>query len=266
MMLGTLALAGWFLVLLMLERVRPLRASVSEKSVRLVRNVVLGAIAFGIVELLQPRVLEAVAHFIGARTLEVLRSRPSWMHVARVGVSFLLLDYTLWIWHRVNHTLPFLWRFHRVHHVDLDLDVSTAVRFHFGEFTLSIAIRALQFALIGGDFALLGAWQAALFASVLFHHSNVRLPERVDRMLALVLVTPRMHGIHHSDVHAETDSNWSSLLSVWDRLHGTLRLDVRQERIRIGVPAYPTEDDVRVARMLTLPFESRTDDWLEETR
>jgi sterol desaturase/sphingolipid hydroxylase (fatty acid hydroxylase superfamily) len=265
MSVASLAAAAWFVILLGLESARPLRASVSKKSVRIGRNVVLAATAFGIVAVLQPPVLDAVARTIGAHTSDVFQRSPAWLWSgARIVVSFLLLDYTLWIWHLVNHTVPFLWRFHRVHHVDRDLDVSTALRFHFGELTLSIAFRALQLALIGGDLALLGAWQGAVLASVLFHHSNVRFPERLDRLMTLLIVTPRMHGIHHSDVHAETDSNWSSLLSVWDRLHGTLRLDVPQERIRIGVPAYETEPDVRLARVLALPFEPERDDWLEK--
>jgi sterol desaturase/sphingolipid hydroxylase (fatty acid hydroxylase superfamily) len=265
MNVASLSAAAWFVILLVLESARPLRASVSKKSVRIGRNVVLAATAFGIVALLQPPVLEAVARALGTHTLDLIQRRPTWLWSgARIVVSFLVLDYTLWIWHRLNHTVPFLWRFHRVHHVDRDLDVSTALRFHFGEFTLSVALRALQLALIGGDLALLGGWQGAVLASVLFHHSNVRLPERLDRLMTLLVVTPRMHGIHHSDVHAETDSNWSSLLSVWDRLHGTLRLDVAQERIRIGVPAYETEHDVRLARVLVLPFEAEHDDWLEK--
>jgi sterol desaturase/sphingolipid hydroxylase (fatty acid hydroxylase superfamily) len=103
-----------------------------------------------------------------------------------------------------------------------------------------------------------------LEAATLFHHSNWRLPIKLERILNLIIVTPRMHGIHHSDVRAETDSNWSSLLSIWDRLHGTLRLDVPQERIRIGVTAYQREQDVRLARVLVLPFEPQRDDWRGE--
>jgi len=251
-------LAGLFAGLLLLERVRPLRASVSSKGVRVARNVALGALSFGILAALQPPVLDWATGSEAARSMALLEL-PAWVTVT---LSVLFLDYTLWVWHWLNHKVQFLWRFHLVHHVDRDLDASTALRFHFGELTLSIGVRALQLVVIGGDLVVLGAWQGALFASVLFHHSNVRLPGRLDRALTLLFVSPRMHGIHHSTVHAETDSNWSSLFTFWDRLHGTLRLDVPQERIRIGVPAW-ADSDVPIARMATIPFGPQRDDWLE---
>jgi sterol desaturase/sphingolipid hydroxylase (fatty acid hydroxylase superfamily) len=258
------ALAAMAALLFVAEHVRPLRRTVSDKTVRIARNVVVGASSFGLLAVLQPPVLDWVAHGGFAGSLAVLDGR-AWPPVVKVIVAVLFLDYTLWIWHWLNHKVPFLWRFHLVHHVDRDLDASTGVRFHFGEMTLSIGFRAAQLAVIGGDFAVLGAWQAVLFASVLFHHSNVRLPERVDRALTWLVVTPRMHGIHHSHVHAETDSNWSSLFTIWDRLHGTLRLDVPQERIRIGVPAHAEESSVTLPRLLVMPFTKQRDDWLEGT-
>lgn len=260
---GPIALAGWFVALMLLEQARPLRATVASKPVRVARNVALGALSFGILAAVQPHALDWTTRFVGAHELAWMRQRTGWPPGSRIVLSFLFLDLTLWIWHWANHKVPFLWRFHLVHHVDRDLDASTALRFHFGEFTLSIGFRAVQFALIGGDLALLAAWQSAVFACVLFHHSNLRLPEKVDRWLSFLIVTPRMHGIHHSKVHAETDSNWSSLLSMWDRLFGTFRDDVPQDRIEIGVPAHASERDVELAHILVLPFERQRDDWLE---
>ena len=104
-------------------------------------------------------------------------------------------------------------------------------------------------------------WQAVLFASILFRHSNVRLPRRFEAVLALFVVTPRMHGIHHSARPDETNSNWSSLLSVWDFLHRTFRLDVPDEAVVIGVPAYLDAREVTIGRFLTLPFRRQRDDW-----
>src|SRR6185436_10383350 len=109
--------------------------------------------------------------------------------------------------------------------------------FHFGELALSVPVRAAQMIVIGVDPSALWLWQTIVFASILFHHSNLRLPRSLESVLVRLIVTPRMHGIHHSDRVEETNSNWSSLLSVWDVLHRTLRLDVPQERITIGVPA-----------------------------
>jgi sterol desaturase/sphingolipid hydroxylase (fatty acid hydroxylase superfamily) len=97
-------------------------------------------------------------------------------------------------------------------------------------------------------------WQSFLFVSILFHHSNVRLPVEVERRLNLLLVTPRMHGIHHSTVRAERDANWSSGLTLWDKLHGTLRLNVPQAEIEIGVPAYRAPEELGLFEVLKLPF------------
>ncbi|MGZ5444209.1 MAG: sterol desaturase family protein [Thermoanaerobaculia bacterium] len=163
------------------------------------------------------------------------------------------------IWHWANHRVPFLWRFHLTHHVDLD--ASTALRFHFGELALSIPVRTAQIAVIGADPLAVAVWQAILFASILFHHSNIRLPRRFEAVLARLIVTPRMHGIHHSARKDETNSNWAALLSVWDFVHRTFRFDVPDERIVIGVTAYRSPREVTIGRILTLPFRRQRNDW-----
>jgi sterol desaturase/sphingolipid hydroxylase (fatty acid hydroxylase superfamily) len=104
-------------------------------------------------------------------------------------------------------------------------------------------------------------WQTILFASILFHHSNVRLPLALERVLVRLIVTPRMHGIHHSDREDETNSNWSSMFSVWDFLHRTFRLDVPNEDVVIGVPAYRDGRDVTIGKLLTMPFRKQRKDW-----
>ena len=177
---------------------------------------------------------------------------PRW---ARDVVAVLLLDYTLYWWHVLEHRAPLLYRFHQVHHADLELDVSTAVRFHAGEFIASVPWRAAQIVVIGASPRAFAHWQRLTMLSVLFHHSNVRLPIALERRLAALVVTPRLHGIHHSNVAAEQDSNWSSGLTLWDRAHGTLRANVPQDEIEIGVAAYRHPRDVSLARSLAMPFE-----------
>ena len=177
---------------------------------------------------------------------------PAW---ARDALAVLLLDYTLYWWHVLEHRLTWLYRFHQVHHADLELDASTAARFHFGEFLLSVPWRAAQILVLGASPRALGVWQRLTMASVLFHHSNLRLPLVVERALARVLMTPRLHGIHHSIVRDEQDSNWSSGLTVWDRLHGTFRDDVVQQEIELGVPSRRTPAEVALRPSLTMPFE-----------
>ena len=121
----------------------------------------------------------------------------------------------------------------------------------------------MQVALIGADPFAVALWQLLLVASILFHHSNLRLPWAVERVLVRLVVTPRMHGIHHSDYENETNSNWSSLLSAWDWIHGTLLLNVPQRDVAIGVPSYRDPREVTLGKALALPFRRQREDWKE---
>ncbi len=252
--------AATFLLITALEWRWPLRRSVEPKLRRIVRNLSVGAVSYALLTFAQAPLLTPVAAWVESRGIGLLHlvALPRALEIA---IALILLDYTLWIWHWLNHKVPVLWRFHLVHHVDRDLDASTALRFHFGELLLSVLYRALQVVVIGADVTSLWVWQTILFISILFHHSNLRLPLSIDRVLAPLLVTPRMHGIHHADVHELADSNWSSLLSVWDLLHRTFRLDIAQESITIGVPAYHDARDVTLGNVLVLPFRKQRDDW-----
>jgi sterol desaturase/sphingolipid hydroxylase (fatty acid hydroxylase superfamily) len=252
-----------FIIFTAAEARRPLRNSRESKLRRTGRNLAVAGITAALTAAVQRAVLAPVARKTTERRLGLLNQLRAPRPV-RIAAGVLLLDYTLWWWHRANHRVPLLWRFHLVHHVDLDLDSSTALRFHFGEMALSVFFRAAQFRLLGIDPIAASLWQTALLVSILFHHSNLRLPVDVERRLANVLVTPRMHGIHHSDVRDETDSNWSSLLSCWDFLHHTFRFDVPQSAITIGVPAWQQSDDVTFCRILAMPFEDQRDDWTDD--
>jgi len=242
------------------ERFAPLRRTVESKLRRIVRNLSVGGVSLALMSLIQAPLLQPVASWI-VRERTGLIQLVQWPRWIETLLAVVLLDYTLWWWHWASHRVPFFWRFHLVHHIDRDMDASTALRFHFGELALSVPVRAVQMILIGVDSRTLWLWQTILFASLLFHHSNVRLPLRFERLLVRLIVTPRMHGIHHSDRRDETNSNWSSLLSVWDYLHRTMRFDVPQEQIVIGVPAYHDADDVTLGKVLLLPFEPQRDDW-----
>jgi sterol desaturase/sphingolipid hydroxylase (fatty acid hydroxylase superfamily) len=180
----------------------------------------------------------------------------------QVLLSMALLDYTLYIWHVLSHKVPLLWRCHVVHHIDLDLDASTAIRFHFSELALSVLWRVLQVRCLGINPGALSLWQTFLMFNILFHHSNVKLPLQFEVVLNWLVVTPRMHGIHHSIIEAETNANWSSGLTLWDRVHHTYRMDIPQDNIVIGVPAYRLKEEVGLWRMLILPFVSQPPIWL----
>ena len=246
-------LVGVFAVGLVGERFFPLRRVTTSKSRRVFRNLGISAVSATALQLvffpgvlwLSRSVGESQGGLLGA-----LRLDPR----IKIALGILLFDYSLYLWHRLNHVLPFLWRFHNVHQVDLDMDVSTASRFHFGELILSTGYRSLQVVLIGADPFTLLLFEILVITAAQFHHSNLRLPLGFERGLGRILVTPRMHGIHHSIVRDETDSNWSTIFPFWDRLHGTLRLGVAQGEITIGVPSYREDREVSFFRLLLLPF------------
>jgi sterol desaturase/sphingolipid hydroxylase (fatty acid hydroxylase superfamily) len=254
LVLGALGALAW------LERRRPLREERESKLARSARNLAVAGAGAAALQLLEKPVAERLTALVERRRWGLLKVArlPAWLEVA---LGCVLLDYTLYLWHVLTHRVPLLWRFHVVHHADLDLDATTALRFHFGELALSVPWRAAQILLLGISPRTLSIWQTLLMLSILFHHSNVRLPVRLERRLNRLVVTPRMHGIHHSTVREETDSNWSSGLALWDRLHGTLRLDVPQAALDIGVPAYRDPRELGLADLLSMPFGEERPTW-----
>jgi sterol desaturase/sphingolipid hydroxylase (fatty acid hydroxylase superfamily) len=179
---------------------------------------------------------------------------------ARFAAAFVALDCWTYWWHRANHAMPLLWRFHRMHHSDPAMDVSTATRFHAGEVALSSGLRLGIVLLAGIPLAALVAYEVALLIFTQFHHANIALPAGLDRVLRGAIVSPNMHKVHHSVERAEMDSNYSSILSVWDRLFGTFhgRDDCRS--IVFGVPGMRDEPHQTVAGMLRTPFDSQPRD------
>ena len=255
-----LALTSLFLILFVLERFVPLRTARHALARRLIVNLCISALAIGAAAaLVQPTVTATLRQVSERRFgLIYLVDLPA---PVQLVVGFVLMDLMFYYWHRANHKIPFLWRFHNVHHIDPDLDVSTAFRFHFGEVAMSAGFRVVQIALIGVTPLTFAIYELIFQANTLFHHSNVRLPVRVERLLNKILVTPRMHGIHHSEIWCENNSNYSVVFPWWDRLHRTLRLNVPQSRIVIGIPGYAAAADSRLASALLLPFVRQRSYW-----
>lgn len=265
MIAGGAALGLAALALFAAEKKRPLRKPTQAEPGRSIANLVLGAMSMATVALIEApltRPLSERAERKRDGLVQMLRL-PAW---ARDAAAVLLMDYTVYLWHVATHKVPFLWRLHLVHHIDLDLDTTTALRFHAADMAISAPYRAAQVALIGVSPRALKLWQGWFFASILFHHSNLALPEWIERLLARFVTTPRMHGIHHSAVQDETDSNWSSGFALWDHLHGTFRLDVPQAEITIGVPAYRAPEDTNIAASLAMPFGHERDAWAPSER
>jgi sterol desaturase/sphingolipid hydroxylase (fatty acid hydroxylase superfamily) len=244
-------------VLAIAERRRPLRRAKEPGPERVGRNLAIGVLAALTTAASELPVIAPARHLAERRQLGLLR----WLRAPRalkVVLGFLLLDYTLYLWHRLNHHASFLWRFHAVHHIDRDLDSTTGLRFHFGELGLSAGFRAAQILLIGVDPGTMAVWQHVLLLSVVFHHSNLELPGDLEERLNQVVVTPRMHGIHHSVLGREMNSNYASLLPWWDWLHRTFRADVPQSTITVGVEGFLEADRVTLERSLTLPFRDES--------
>jgi sterol desaturase/sphingolipid hydroxylase (fatty acid hydroxylase superfamily) len=243
----------WGLLLAVLERRFPLRPRTQPFGARFRTNLLLALTqlaAASLVVVPAAAWLRVALDAEGWGLLPALDLGPTL--AAACGV--LLLDASFYLWHRANHRLTFLWRFHRVHHSDPDLDVTTALRFHFGEVLLSTTLRIAQLLLMGVPAAAFLIYAGAFQAAVLFHHSNLCLPVRLDRALSWLIVTPRLHGVHHSQVRAETNSNFSVLTSLWDRIGGSLRHATDDRAVRIGLSEYPADPDNRPLRTLARPF------------
>ena len=251
---GTLATVVYF------EIKRPLRKSRQNKITHDERNVLMSLMSAATIALTEKPVTTPLSQAVERNRWGLLKVRPLpvWTELL---LSVVLLDYTLYMWHYLTHRVPFLWRFHLAHHVDLDLDASTALRFHAGEMLLSVPWRAAQVRLLGISPLALSLWQTLTLMEIMFHHSNIRLPESLEKRLCHLIVTPRMHGIHHSIAREETASNWGTIFSWPDRLHGTMQLNVPQNSITIGVAAYQNPKELTVGRILRLPFAVDRPSW-----
>jgi len=250
---GTPILISIFIILFVLESLFQLRKRVQSRWKRIVINVIVSIPAFALLKIVFIPAMVFLAyksqewHF----GLNYIFTAPEWL---KMGVTFLLLDYSNYVWHILLHKLPILWRFHLVHHTDSDLDITTAFRFHFGEMIGSVLYRGVAIILVGASPLSVLIYEIVFEAATQFHHSNTRIPFRVERILNFLIVTPRMHGVHHSIVRAETDSDYSIVFSFWDRLHKTIRLNVPQSKIVIGVPQYSDAGELTIGALLKMPF------------
>ncbi|MEO3472036.1 sterol desaturase family protein [Roseomonas sp. CAU 1739] len=179
---------------------------------------------------------------------------PAWL--AGV-VSVVLLDLLVYLQHRVFHAVPVLWRLHRVHHADPELDASSGLRFHPVEILLSLAIKAVAVVALGAPAAAVLVFEVLLNATALFNHANVAIPGWLDRVLRRVLVTPDMHRVHHSEIRGEMDSDYGFCLSCWDRLFRTYVAEPSQGQLGmvIGVPGYRADTEQRIDRLLLQPLK-----------
>ncbi len=192
-----------------------------------------------------------------------LLNRVAVPSAAAVLIAFLIFDLAIYLQHVIFHAVPALWRVHRMHHADLDFDVTTGVRFHPVEILLSLGFKLGVVCIVGPPALAVLLFEVALNATSMFNHANLRIPANVDAWLRWILVTPDMHRVHHSIAVDETNSNFGFNLPWWDRLLGTYlaQPEAGHERMTIGINLFRDPDELRLGRMLLQPFRASAGDY-----
>lgn len=219
--------------------------------VHVARNVTLGLINGVVITLWFSALVASSAQWSSIHRFGLLHWLPLPPEVHRIA-GFIAFDLWMYGWHRANHLMPFLWRFHRVHHSDAALDTSSAYRFHMGEMLISTILRLAVIPLLGIPLKELVLYEIILQPVILFHHSNIALPEVWDRWLRILVVSPNMHRVHHSDLPMETNSNYSSIFSFWDRLLWTYR-QREVATVQFGLKEFRDPRWETLGGILTLP-------------
>ena len=254
---------GIFAVMALWELVAPRRRLTQPKAVRWANNIGLVFFNSFLVRLAFPAAAVGMAVFAREQGWGVLNyfAVPYWLAVVAAVV---VLDFFIWLQHVMVHAVPALWRLHRMHHADLDFDVTTGARFHPLEILLSMLIKFAVIAVLGPPVLAVIVFEVLLNATSMFNHSNVRIPEGVDRVLRLFVVTPDMHRVHHSVEDDETNSNFGFNLPWWDRLFGTYRAQPRagHEGMTIGIRTFRDGKWCSwITGMLAIPFVGRISDY-----
>lgn len=227
----------WFLAIFVGERIfrsarYPKNWVPGQSHRRVVRNISLSLINF----VLSPLLIIPITLFLSS----LLPSwRPGWMnHWGFIVMDLLILDVFLYWWHRANHELPFLWRFHQVHHLDEFLDSTTALRFHFGEVFLSAIARVIVIVAFAIPITSVIVIEVILMICTIFHHSNLKIPPKFETWLRKLIVTPAIHWVHHHPRKKDTDSNYAAIFSWWDRWFGSRNARLRWQDMKIGVEGH----------------------------
>ena len=256
-LLGMSSAGLLLLILLLWEGVRPFfaffRARAKERALHGMLNLLLWGCNAVLIAFLLASLWQATASWSAANGFGLLRmvNMPVW---ASTCVAVLVFDFWTYWWHRMSHRIRFLWRFHRVHHSDPNMDVTTAVRFHFGEIIMSSLLRVPILLILGAAAWQLALYEVIMFPVVLLHHANVALPEPMDRLLRIFVASPFMHKVHHSRLRVETDSNYTSFLSVWDRLFQSFKLKDDYAAIDFGLKEFDDQASQTLAGMLKTPL------------
>lgn len=249
------ALAAW-------EIAAPRRLLLMPKARRWLANLGILIVNAVVVRAVAPAAAVGIAMFAEQRGIGLLHA-VDWPQPLEILLAVLALDLAIYLQHVMFHAVPLLWRLHRVHHADLDFDVTTGTRFHPIEILLSLAIKAAAIFLIGASVFAVLIFEIVLNLTSMFNHSNIRIPKAADAVLRWFIVTPDMHRVHHSIHRDETDRNFGFNLPWWDRLFGTYRGAPRSghEKMVIGIPSFrDPRHCITLPGMLLLPFQGERDD------
>jgi sterol desaturase/sphingolipid hydroxylase (fatty acid hydroxylase superfamily) len=246
---------GVFVVIALWELITPRRKQVIGRGWRWPNNLGVVAVNTLLVRILFPTTAVGLALLAQSRGFGLFNviALPAW---AGIVASVVILDLAIYLQHVLFHAVPALWRLHRMHHADLDVDVTTGGRFHPFEILISLAVKIATVIAFGIPAVAVLVFEVVLNATSMFNHSNVAMPPWLDRLLRVVVVTPDMHRVHHSILRRETDSNFGFNLPWWDRLFGTYRAapEAGHAGMTVGLPIFRNPRELRMDRLLTQPF------------
>ncbi len=249
---------GVLVLIAVIESLAPRKTRTYSRIFRWTNNLALTALNTAVVRFVLPLSAVAVAQIALQKQWGLLHlfNLPTWANILIAVVS---LDLLIYFQHVISHSIGMFWRLHRVHHADHDIDVTTGLRFHPLEILLSMLLKMAAIVLLGAHPLAVMIFEVLLNATAMFNHGNINLPIRFDKILRLILVTPDMHRIHHSQQRDETDSNYGFNLPWWDYLFKTYRAEPRlgQNDMKIGLPEFPGSDVQRLDVMLLLPLSNK---------
>lgn len=252
--LGAFALA--FTTLALAEVALPRRTTAFKRRLRWPSNLGIVALDTLLVRIAFPTAAVGLAIIAQSRGWGLLNlaAFPVW---AEATTAFILLDLIIYGQHRLLHAVPIFWRFHRMHHADMEFDFTTGVRFHPVEILLSMLIKLAAVVIIGAPALTVLLFEVVLNASSMFNHANIKLPIRLDRIIRQLIVTPDMHRVHHSVIRCENDSNFGFNLATWDRWFGTYRAqpELGHVKMTIGLWEFRDPAELRLDRMLIQPLK-----------
>jgi sterol desaturase/sphingolipid hydroxylase (fatty acid hydroxylase superfamily) len=248
-------LFGTFALMALWELMDPLRTQGVSKSTRWSNHVTLAAINIALLRVLFPFATVGLALYASERGAGIINMFPIPYPLAFIG-SLLALDLAVYLFHLLFHGVPALWRVHRLHHADLDIDVSTGVRFHPLQIVLSVVVKSVVILIMGAPALAVLTFELMSPFVTLFSHTNVRISPAIDRVLGWMVVTPDMHRVHHSIHAAETNSNYGFILPWWDHLFGTYQAEPSSghQRMIVGIESFRTNRDLWLDRLIINPF------------